>query len=103
MSLKYDELIKVVEEIVDNEIEEVGMVQCENCDQCERCENVYCPILAENPDVRSCEIQDDVDRMIDEHNTLLEAVELLFGTEGRRKVNERQRILLMKKMESKSE
>lgn len=103
MSLKYDELIKVVEEIVDNEIEDVGMSQCENCNQCEQCENVYCPILAENPDVRSCEIQDDVNKMIDEHNTLLEAVELLFGTEGRRKVNEKQRILLMKKMEKKSE
>jgi hypothetical protein len=86
--MRYDELHNVLDIIIENEIEQATDNMCQDCNYCESigCENVYCPILAENPDVRSCEIQADVDRMITEWNTLLDAVEGVYGTDGRTRV-----------------
>lgn len=51
---------------------------CEDCNKCEYCDLVYCPILDENPDVRSCEIQDDLNDMTRSWNALLEAISETF-------------------------
>jgi hypothetical protein len=52
--------------------------QCYNCTMCEQCELVYCPILNDDPDVRSCEIQKDLDDMTRSWNALLEAISETF-------------------------
>lgn len=88
MSLRYDELYKVLDLIIEESIEEAQGHACEGCTFCDDigCEKVYCPVMNDDPDITQCDIQDEVNTMIKEWNALLDAVEFCFGKRGRGEV-----------------